>query len=76
MSIELKLTQYEQDALADICTIVRPVATMLNSDSENEYVSKLLLSQLGDKIADSLMRFETVRWDMLYDKLHRSGANA
>ena len=67
---ELKLSQRQQDALADLCTLAAAVKRRI--DVEREYPSP----EMADRLGEIVERFDGINWGEMYDKLHRSGANA
>lgn len=69
MTIPLNLSAGQQDALAQLCILLSSVsyAHDQNKPANQEHIDQL------DTIAD---RFDRINWGELYDKLHRTGANA
>ena len=66
----LDLTSYEQDALAEICCATQSIQYRHKSKFEAATAEQL------QTFEEAIMRFDKIRWDVLYDKLHRSGANS
>lgn len=68
--IPLNLSQYEQDALAELSIVAASVKWQIFGTKQN--VSQKTL----DEFVDVVMRFDRINWGTMYDKLHRSGANS
>lgn len=69
MNTPLILSQYEQDALADLAQHCASVKHEIESTQNYPSAEKM------QRFADTVERFERINWGELYDKLHRSGAN-
>lgn len=70
MTEPLKLSQRQQSALAELCTLAAAVKHRINT--AGEYPSPAMAETLGEIVE----RFDSINWGELYDRLHRSGANS
>lgn len=68
---ELKLSAYEQSAVAELCSVMKSAHWQLFGIKQ-----PLVSEKIADDVYDVLLKFENVKWDVLYDKFHRTGANA
>lgn len=68
--IPLKLTRYEQSALAELAQVASGVQYCLFGQGKEPTPEML------DKFAEAVMRYDQINWGTLYDKLHRSGENS
>lgn len=69
----LRLTAKEQTVLAELASLCRTVQYDIRTKRE------LADPQIAEKLTDLLVRFDNVSpqdFDSMYDKLHRTGANA
>lgn len=67
--VDLKLTAYQQSALAELCRIMpHPYHDFKDGREPN-------LQDLGTKLIDTFQQFDEINWSELYDKLHRTGTN-
>ena len=73
MSIPLNMTSVQQSLLAEICSIVADVVRTNEQD-----VTPAEAVRIVDQILDAAARFDATpqTFGVLYDKLHRTGANA
>lgn len=72
MIIPLELTSRQQTALAEICSIMR--ALVYKTEGDEVIDGAALASNLYD-IAERF-QMSPQDFDLLYDRLHRSGANS
>lgn len=70
-SIPLLLTAYEQDAIANLAQVCKSVHWIMIGDGD-----LTTLRQVLEAFPDVIERFDRIRWDVIYDKMHRTGANA
>lgn len=66
--MSLDLTQYEQDVMAEICSI-------MSSFFQKPDPSDQDLADLGEKVALAGERCSSQFFGKLYDKFHRTGKN-
>lgn len=76
--IELKLSAYQQDALAELASVISRVKRRMEqapqyTSPESQAAREQMTS---DDIEQTIERFERINWGELYDKLHRTGANS
>lgn len=67
--MNLDLTQYEQDVMAEICSIISSFRQKPDPSDQD-------LADLGEKIALSGEMCSSQFFGSLYDKFHRTGKNA
>lgn len=70
--IPLKLSSYEQNALADLCSICRSIKYEMDCDKDVD------MKNLTEDIGNLVLRYDRLtpqRWDIMYDILHRTGEN-
>jgi hypothetical protein len=63
----LKLTSYEQSALAEVCSAMSRMMWLARQKGESIDIKEF--EHVG-------FTFDSIRWDYLYDKLHRTGENS
>lgn len=66
----LHLSAYQQDALAELARAAAAVHWRLFGQQEEPTKAQ------QQAFVDAVLRFEQINWGELYDKLHRTGANA
>lgn len=67
--MELQLSAYTQSALAELCCAAKSLQWSLQNGKEPT-------PEQLEAFADVVERFDRVKWDDTYDRLHRSGANS
>lgn len=67
--MSLNLTSREQSALADLCALAKAI------QYRHLTVGEYSTDKQNEELNEIIERFDCVRWDVLYDKLHRTGAN-
>jgi len=68
--IPLKLSSYEQSALAELSVAASSVHWTYFGKGEEATQKQL------EQFAEVVLRFDKINWGTMYDKLHRSGANS
>lgn len=65
---ELNLSSYEQSALAELSSICHSIKYKFDTEG-------VAAVEYFDSIISVIDKFDKIKWDQLYDKLHRTGAN-
>ena len=68
--IPLKLSAYEQSALAELASNAKSIQWTLFGLGREPTAGELQI------FVNTVMRFDKIKWDQLYDKLHRTGENS
>ena len=68
--IPLRLSAYQQDALAELATHCAAIAYHWREHNRQPTEEQL------ERFTDTIDRFDRINWGDLYDRLHRTGANA
>lgn len=75
MSIPLNLTASQQSLLAEVCAVV---SDLVRTQSDWQAVPPVEAARVCDKLLEVVDRFDATSqaFGLLYDKLHRTGANS
>ncbi len=69
IDIPLLLTVNQQNAIAELAIVCKSIHWSLFGKEEHPTPEQLAA------VVDVITRFENVKWDVIYDKMHRTGAN-
>lgn len=70
IDIPLLLTVNQQNAIAELAMVCKSLHWSLFGKEEQPTHEQLA------EVLDVITKFESVKWDVIYDKMHRTGANA